>query len=125
MTAMGAGRDTGSDAGSDARGDGEVPADMARLHAEVDALLLDPRGRFRPRARVLRDAAGGSEWLVMQVGEDAQGGICVVTAQALPHDGPWRLDDTAQRLRLAGARAGHRPEDAQAPCWISVLRPTD
>ena len=114
-----------SDTGDEAHGDGTVPADRARLHAEVDALLLDPRGRFRPRARVLRDAAGGHEWLVMQVGEDAQGGICVVTAQALPHDGPWRLDDTGQSLRLVGSRAGDRPEDAQAPCWISVLRATD
>ena len=114
-----------SDAGDRAHDDGEGAADAARLRAEVDALLLDPRGRFRPCARVLRDTADAREWLVMQVGEDAQGGICVVTAQALPHDRTWSLDGGAQRWHLAGARAGHRPEDAQAPCWISVLRATD
>ena len=114
-----------SDAEDGAQGAGGMSGDTARLHAEVDALLLDPRGRFRPRARVLRDAVGGGERVVMQVGEDALGGICVVTAQALPADGSWLLDDEARPLRLAGARAGHRPEDAQAPCWISVLRSAD
>ena len=114
-----------SDAAGGTHDDGELAADAARLRAEVDALLLDPRGRFRPRARVLRDAVGGVERVVMQVGEDALGGICVVTAQALPADGSWLLDDEARPLRLAGARAGHRPEDAQAPCWISVLRSAD
>ncbi|OIQ82441.1 hypothetical protein GALL_357740 [mine drainage metagenome] len=114
-----------SDAADGTQGDGETAADAARLRAEVDALLLDPRGRFRPRARVLRDAVDGGERVVMQVGEDARGGICVVTAQALPTDGSWLLDDDARPLRLAGARAGHRPEDAQAPCWISVLRAAD
>ncbi len=98
--------------------------DEARLRAEVDALLLDPRGRFRPRALALRDASETREWLVMQVGEDAQRGICVVTPDPLP-DAPWWSLDDGTRLRVSGTRAGHRPEDATAPCWISVLRPLD
>ncbi len=103
---------------------GLTQSEDARLRAEVDALLLDPRGRFRPCARVLRGAAGTREWLVMQVGEDAQRGICVVTPEPLPEAACWTLDD-GTRVRVSGTRTGHRPEDADAPCWISVLRPID
>ena len=115
-----AGGPQGDEAGGP-QGDDWAQADDARLRAEVDALLLDPRGRFRPRALALRDVGGVRECVVMQVGEDAAGGICVVTSEPLADAVAWTLDD-GTRLRVEGVRAGDRPGDAQAPCWISVLR---
>lgn len=118
---------------SDDAGTGESP-DAQRLRAEVDALLLDPRGRFRPRPLMLSDAAGdGTERLVMQVGVGGDGRIRVVTGDPLDDAGVWRvtgLDGEGGArdglYRLDDARPGWRPEDADGPpCWINTLAPVD
>lgn len=115
---------------------GGLARDPLSLRIQVEALLLDPRGHFRPRPLTLQPASGGREQalLVMQVGEHEDGGLSVVTSEPLVPgelfsvraaparsptdplaDGGWYL--------LCSCRPGNRPEDEGQECWISVLRP--
>lgn len=94
------------------------------LEAQIDALLADPRGAFRPRVVCI----GEDEQLAMLVGIGAGGLLCVVTAEPLPAGAtlavaPGETDPgfVAGSYRVEGARPGNRPEDAQAPCWINLL----
>ena len=101
--------------------------------AEIDALLQDPRGRFRPRTLVLIDAQRPeSDRLVMQVGLDEQGRINVATAEALSAATSYWIEaipgasDVPEGLYvLEGTRLGHRPDDVATPCWINTLVPAD
>ncbi len=114
--------------------------DALSLRIQIEALLLDPRGAFRPRPVTLRPAgeAGADDLLVMQVAEQADGSISVVTSEPLEPgrrflvggDGarqePSRQGhghDPGHECLLLSCRPGTRPEDGGQPCWISVLRP--
>ncbi len=118
--------------------------DALSLRIQIEALLLDPRGSFRPRPITLRPAAtaGSDDLLVMQVAEHADGAISVVTSEPLdPGQGfvvggdgsahnaathaPGHARDHAHEHEyvLLVCRPGNRPEDGGRACWISVLRP--
>ena len=110
--------------------------DPSSLRVQIEALMLDPRGHFRPRALTLLACDGDTDpLLVMQVGEHGDGALSVMTSQPLATGGRfrvWLASEQAQeaasamagrRYLLAECRAGHRPEDAGQPCWVSVLRP--
>ncbi len=110
--------------------------DALSLRIQIEALLLDPRGAFRPRPVTLRPAgaAGADDLLVMQVAEQADGSISVVTSEALEPGqnflvgGDGARPDHAQHghepeYLLLTCRPGTRPEDGGQACWISVLVP--
>lgn len=110
--------------------------DPLSLRIQVEALLLDPRGKFRPRAVQLQELAGERRdaRLVMQVGEHADGSFSVVTPEPLvpgecfrvwvdpPRDDDDPLAAGAQYM-VTGCRPGNRPEDGSQGCWVSVLQP--
>ena len=118
--------------GRSARSRGLSSRDVLSLRIQIEALLLDPRGHFRPRTLALQ-APGGrpeDELLVMQVGEHEDGSLSVVTAEALGAGQVYRVqlsppDDARPmgRYLLAECRRGSRPEDGSQPCWVSTLRP--
>ena len=140
---------TRQDAGADPRdsaprptGEANGPArgglarDPLSLRIQVEALLLDPRGHFRPRPLTLQPASGGREQalLVMQVGEHEDGSLSVVTSEPLvpgelfsvraaPTRSPTDPLADAGWYLLCSCRPGNRPEDERQDCWISVLRP--
>lgn len=101
----------------------------AALAARVEALLRDPRGQFCPRPVVLCVLQGSHpEQIVMQVGEDAQGRVQVLTATPLSDGVEYGLCDESgpsdrpnQVYVLDSTREGLRPEDAGARCWINTL----
>lgn len=114
--------------------------DALSLRIQVEALLLDPRGSFRPRPVTLRAAgtAGADDLLVMQVAEQADGSISVLTSEALEpgqvflvggdghgqdHAAHGHAHAHGREYLLLGCRPGNRPEDGGQACWISVLRP--
>ncbi len=108
--------------------------DALSLRIQIEALLLDPRGAFRPRPVTLRPAgaAGADDLLVMQVAEQADGSISVITSEALEPGrrflvgGDGARQEPAQHgheYLLLSCRPGARPEDGGQACWISVLRP--
>lgn len=114
--------------------------DPLSLRIQVEALLLDPRGSFRPRPVTLRQAgaAGADDLLVMQVAEQADGSISVVTSEPLEPGQVFLVGGDAHREEhaarghghahgreylLLGCRPGNRPEDGGQACWISVLSP--
>lgn len=105
-----------------------LAGDAAGLRVQIEALLLDPRGRFRPRPLTLRalGAADVDEILVMQVGEHDDGTLSVITPEPLPDGGGFDVAGDGAGLGiyvLASCRGGHRPEDGALDCWISLLRP--
>lgn len=107
-----------------------LPAPHTLLPALVEALLHDPRGQFHPRPVVLCVLQpGGSEQVVMQVGEDAQGRVLLLTADPLTDGLEYGLCDDAsssahtQVYVLDSVREGQRPEDDSARCWINTLIP--
>ena len=119
---------------------GQPPGGLARdplsLRIQVEALLLDPRGHFRPRPLTLQPASGGREQalLVMQVGEHEDGSFSVVTSEPLVPGGLFSVRAAPARsptdpladagwYLLCSCRPGNRPEDEGQECWISVLRP--
>ncbi len=111
--------------------------DAPGLSVQVDALLLDPRGQFRPRALVLRaadDPHVEQELLVMQVGEHADGSLSVITNEPLVPGESFQVRASEQRspddavargeiYLVCGCRPGNRPEDGGQQCWVSVLQP--
>ena len=110
--------------------------DALSLRIQVEALLLDPRGHFRPRPLTLQPAGGAREQalLVMQVGEHEDGSLSVVTSEPLvpgelfsvraaPTRSPTDPLADAGWYLLCSCRPGNRPEDERQDCWISVLRP--
>ena len=121
-----------------ARSRGVSGRDPLSLRIQIEALLLDPRGHFRPRTLALQapGARPEDELLVMQVGEHDDGSLSVVTAEPLAA-GQAYLVQAAQeappqagaaappmgRYLLAECRCGNRPEDGSQPCWVSTLRP--
>ena len=106
-------------------------APSAPLVERVQALLRDPRGQFMPRPVVLCELRSAlPEQVVMQVGEDAQGRVQVLTAEPLADGVEYGLcDDVGPSDRppavyvLDSTRKGLRPDDAQALCWINTLSP--
>ncbi len=115
---------------------GSPARDPLSLRIQVEALLLDPRGHFRPRPLTLQPASGGREQalLVMQVGEHEDGSLSVVTSEPLvpgelfsvraaPARSPTDPLADASWYLLCSCRPGNRPEDERQECWISVLRP--
>jgi hypothetical protein len=104
-----------------------------RWLGEVDAMMQDPRGWFRPRTLVLTDAMRAEqERLVMQVGQDEQGRIRVATVEALCTGTSYWIEsipgasDVPDGLYvLECAHPGRRPDDAAMACWISTLAPSD
>lgn len=105
-----------------------TPPDRAKLIEAIDALMADPRGRWRPQTLALGELGGGdARRLVMQVGVDAQGRLCVVTDTPLEAGVRYVIDPVPPADAAPGvyavhiARPGHRPEDASTPCWINVL----
>jgi hypothetical protein len=116
---------------------GMLPArDALSLRIQIEALLLDPRGAFRPRPLTLRPvgAAGADDLLVMQVAAQADGSISVVTSEPLEPGQRWLVGGDGTRHEhsqhghgheylLLSCRPGTRPEDGGQACWISVLRP--
>lgn len=114
--------------------------DPLSLRIQVEALLLDPRGSFRPRPVTLRaaGAAGADDLLVMQVAEQADGSISVLTSAPLEpgqvflvggdgrgeeHPAHGHGHAHGREYLLLFCRPGNRPEDGGQACWISVLRP--
>ena len=142
-------RSPAATAGSGAGSAGSVlpGRDALSLRIQVEALLLDPRGGFRPRPITLRPAgaAGADDLLVMQVAEQADGCISVVTSEPLEPGQLFLVGGDAhghehaphgqehaphghghahgREYLLLGCRPGNRPEDGGQACWISVLRP--
>ena len=123
-----------------ARSRGVSGRDPLSLRIQIEALLLDPRGHFRPRTLALQTPGGRpeDELLVMQVGEQEDGSLSVVTAEPLAAGQIYRVQVAADDA-LAGegdaaavpmgsyllveCRCGNRPEDGSQPCWVSTLRP--
>ena len=102
--------------------------DRAKLIEAIDALMADPRGRWRPQTLALAELGGEDvQRLVMQVGVDGQGRLCVVTDAPLEPgvlyvvDPVPPADATPGVYTVHAARPGHRPEDAATPCWINML----
>ena len=104
-----------------------------RWLGEVDAMMQDPRGWFRPRTLVLIDAERPEQdRLVMLVGQDEQGRIRVATAEALCtgtsywiESIPGASDVPDGRYALECTHPGRRPDDAATACWISTLAPSE
>ncbi len=100
---------------------------------EVDAMMQDPRGWFRPRTLVLIDAKRPEQdRVVMQVGQDEQSRIRVATAEALCTGTSYWIEsipgvsDMPDGLYvLECAHPGRRPDDVATACWISTLAPSD
>jgi hypothetical protein len=111
--------------------DASKQPDLSRIVAEIDALLLDPRGRFRPQALTLHDLSGAqTDGLVMQVGVEGEAGLCLVTDEQLTPGSLFQVESLSGAAypvdgtyRVASSRRGHRPEDASMPCWITILNP--
>lgn len=109
--------------------------DALNLRIQVEALLMDPRGHFRPRPLTLRSLQGErEELLVTQVGELDDGSLSVVTPEPLVpgacfHVGPTPVAAPGRDAPVAGSylvthcRPGNRPEDNSQACWISQLSP--
>lgn len=111
--------------------------DPSSLRVQIDALLLDPRGHFRPFPLMLRPSDGSDaldDLLVMQVGEHGDGCIGVVTPEPLVPGACFRVQPAQEPdfgqaappgglYLVTGCRPGHRPEDAGQACWISTLCP--
>ncbi len=127
-------------AGTPTRLRGLSGRDPLSLRIQIEALLLDPRGHFRPRTVALQSPGGRpeDELLVMQVGEHADGSLSVVTAEPLAAGQTYRVQVAADDASpgqgaadaapmgsylLAECRCGNRPEDGSQPCWVSTLRP--
>lgn len=95
------------------------------LDAQVDAMLADPRGAFRPRVVAIGDAR-----LAMLVGVGAGGVLSLVTPEALEVGSVVEVEAGDEdpgfvpgRYRVDGGRWGNRPEDSAVPCWINLLAP--
>ncbi len=108
---------------------GSPAHDPLRLRIQVEALLLDPRGHFRPRTLTLQ-TPGGDEMLVVQVGEQQDGTLSIVTPEPLAPGERFRVlpldaapTQPGRRCTLRVCRPGHRPGDAALDCWISELEP--
>jgi hypothetical protein len=109
--------------------DAKAPA--SSLAARVEALLRDPRGAFCPRPVLMCLAQDPSaEQVVMQVGEDEQGRVRLITDAPLADGVEYVLravsgppDRPTPVYVLDSSREGVRPEDAGARRWINTLSP--
>ncbi|NNM65820.1 MAG: hypothetical protein HKL99_14660 [Burkholderiales bacterium] len=99
--------------------------------AQIDALLIDPRGSFSPQPIALcraPDFATAQVVTLVTVHDD--GALVVVLAEPLALEETCWVEksthsDHAQPgpYLVSEVREGNRPEDTHALCWIHVLRP--